>query len=160
MEQWHDFFLAEVGASAALTGLVFVGVPINIKDILESSHLVNRALEAILEFFLVLLVASLTLMPHLPSALLGILAALLAGIAWGIVGYLDWINWALIQPSFRRQALVYRALSLSIAAFFVVGGVALVGNRGWGLEALAFGMLLSFCIAVYNAWVLVIEILR
>ena len=46
MDQWVNFFFAEVGASAALTGLVFVGVSINLKRILSLPKLPNRALEA------------------------------------------------------------------------------------------------------------------
>jgi modulator of FtsH protease len=44
---WSDFALAQVGASAALLGLVFVGISINLRDFVDSRTLVNRAFEAI-----------------------------------------------------------------------------------------------------------------
>ena len=57
MNEWHDFFLAQAGAAGVLTGLVFVGVSINLQKIVSdpSSGLAGRAAEA-----LILLVAVLT----------------------------------------------------------------------------------------------------
>ena len=40
---WESFALAQVGASAALLGLVFVGISINLRDIVGSGPLVHRA---------------------------------------------------------------------------------------------------------------------
>ena len=34
--RWENFFIGELGASAVLTGLVFVGNSINLKKIMES----------------------------------------------------------------------------------------------------------------------------
>jgi len=33
IEEWHDFYLAVAGASAALLGLLFVGISINLSAI-------------------------------------------------------------------------------------------------------------------------------
>lgn len=47
MTGWENFFIAEVGASAALAGLIFVGVSINLNRILSLPRLPDRALEAV-----------------------------------------------------------------------------------------------------------------
>ena len=47
-EQWHDLFVAVAGASAALLGLLFVAVSINLERILSYKGLPERALETLL----------------------------------------------------------------------------------------------------------------
>jgi hypothetical protein len=34
-EQWHDMFVAMAGAAAALTGLLFVAVSVNLEQVLK-----------------------------------------------------------------------------------------------------------------------------
>jgi len=36
MGEWHEFFLAEAGVAAVLTGLVFIGVSINLEMIMSN----------------------------------------------------------------------------------------------------------------------------
>ena len=45
---WENFNIAEVGASAALLGLLFVGVSINLARIISLPGLPNRALLALI----------------------------------------------------------------------------------------------------------------
>ena len=40
--EWRDFFVGSVGASAALTGLLFVAISINLQQILRFPHLPGR----------------------------------------------------------------------------------------------------------------------
>ena len=47
MGSWADFFSAELGAAAALTGLVIVGISINIARILAEPGLPGRAAETL-----------------------------------------------------------------------------------------------------------------
>jgi hypothetical protein len=52
-EGWGDLFLAAAGATAALSGLIFVGLSVNIRTVLEidkrdgGNFLTGRALEAL-----------------------------------------------------------------------------------------------------------------
>src|SRR5262249_51640091 len=45
---WDSFFVAQVSASAALTGLVFVALSINLQRIMNFPQLVDRAAEALI----------------------------------------------------------------------------------------------------------------
>src|SRR5438128_7015144 len=64
MSGWENFLVAQVGASAALAGLVFVGVSINLARILSISGLPESALEALVLLLAVLVLSSLLLMPQ------------------------------------------------------------------------------------------------
>ena len=85
---WSDFFVAEVGAAAALSGLVIVAISINLQRILTNPHVLpGRAGEALTTLVGAMLVASVGLIPHQPTRLLGLevlaigLAVLITGLA-------------------------------------------------------------------------------
>lgn len=59
----EDFFLGELGASAALTGLVFVAISINQKKVVAFSYRPNHALEVLIAFVSALFIALLLLLP-------------------------------------------------------------------------------------------------
>jgi hypothetical protein len=70
--EWHDLFVATAGASAALAGLVFVAVSINIERILRFPGLPERALETVLLLLAALLVSVVGLIPGQGHVALGI----------------------------------------------------------------------------------------
>jgi modulator of FtsH protease len=68
---WSNFFVAEVGAAAALSGLLFVAVSINLTRILAIAHLPDRAAETLYVLLGVLVVASFGLVPGQSQTALG-----------------------------------------------------------------------------------------
>ena len=64
MQGWSNFLVAELGAAAPLTGLLFVAVSINLARILQFSHLPSRAAEALLALISVLFVTTFALIPR------------------------------------------------------------------------------------------------
>ena len=56
--EWESLFVAEAGASAALAGLLFVALSINLERILKGSGLPGRAGEAIVLLLTVLVVST------------------------------------------------------------------------------------------------------
>jgi hypothetical protein len=68
---WANFFVAEVGASAALTGLLVVAISINLSRILAISKLPERAAEGLIILTGALVIASIGLVPNQPVTLFG-----------------------------------------------------------------------------------------
>jgi hypothetical protein len=166
VEEWHDFFLAVAGAAAVLAGLVFVGVSINLDMIMSNPGygLPGRALEALVLLVAVLIATILLLVPAQGMRLAG--AEVLA------VGVVDWAAVVTIQllglrnwrsspdPSFRWH-LVQRVVLCQLATLPIVAtGVGVMGWGVGGLYWLVVGVVLSFLVAVADAWVLLVEIHR
>jgi modulator of FtsH protease len=160
MERWHDFFVAEAGASAALAGLVFVGVSLNLSRILTFPGLPNRALQALMVLLVILLAASLMLIPDQSGLALGIELVGIAGIAWLIGLRMDAGILRGKTDAYRRQHLFNMARFQAAILPSVVGGALLLTGNPGGLYWVAAAMLMSFVRATLDAWVLLVEINR
>src|SRR5271154_2281559 len=78
---WRDFFGACAGASAALAGLIFVALSVNIAEILKFEHPPARAAAAMGALMLILTVSLAALAPQ-PPAWLGVEVLALTLLAW------------------------------------------------------------------------------
>ena len=106
MEAWSNFFLGELGAAAALAGLLFVSVSVNQERILSLGRMADRGLEALGLLFLVLVVVSLPLVPGQPlrllgAEILGVATITLIAIVPLQIGYLGEL-----EPDIRRRSLI------------------------------------------------------
>jgi hypothetical protein len=86
MSGWENFFIAQVSASAALTGLIFVAVSINLTRILSLPKLPNRALASLLLLLTILITSSLLLVPGQPVVVVGIEVLIVGLASWIVVG--------------------------------------------------------------------------
>ena len=160
MPGWDNFFEAQVGASAALAGLVFVGISINLTKIIASGFLPNRAQEALLVLLLNLIVSSLFLVPGQTALSLGV-EMLVAGLAaWASVIALHRDSFRRMDAEFRRRALTAAVMGqVSVISIWVAGSV-MIGFGPVGVYWLVPGLLLGYFVALANAWVLIVEINR
>ena len=71
-EEWKDLFVAIAGASAALAGLLFVAVSINVERILKYEGLPERGLETLTMLLVALVVSIAGLMPGQSHVALGL----------------------------------------------------------------------------------------
>ena len=165
MSEWHELFLAQAGAAGVLVGLVFVGVSINLEKILSDpgSGLTGRAAEALILLVAVLTASTLLLVPGQGTTLIGaeVLAVGLA--AWGWVGVIQLLRlrgWRTMRSDLRGAFVLRVALGQIATLPSVAAGVAVLAGGLWGLYCLAAGMVFSILVALFGAWVLLVEINR
>jgi hypothetical protein len=161
---WHEYFIAAAGATAALSGLIFVAVSINLRTILDeeqklgSSHLTGRALESLVALLVVLGISLLGLDPSLGHEAFAIV--LLAAAA---VSALSPARAYLAYRSTRIKPIgfgIRLALAVLLVSSYLVASVTLISQAGGGLHWLVSSFLVAIAIAASNAWVLLVEVLR
>ena len=158
--EWSDLFVATAGASAALAGLVFVAISINIDRILKLPGLPERGLETVVLLVAVLIVSVIGLIPGQGHVALGIELLVLALLLGSGLARLPAIG---IGGGGReaRGWLVGRWTSrYGGVLLFALGSLSIVAAAGGGLYWIVAAIVLAVIGAVANAWVLLVEILR
>jgi len=157
VSEWSDLFVATVGATAALSGLIFVAVSINIDRILRTRGVADFAMVALLMLVGVMMVSILGLIPGQSAAAFG-WELLGGGAIWAAITSLRMsrsVDWA------GDRHLASRIVTPVIATFpLVVGAISLIAGSGGGLYWIAAGIVASVFAAVINAWIVLVEILR
>jgi hypothetical protein len=162
---WSDFALAQIGASATLLGLVFVGFSINLRAIVGSRLLVNRAGEAVVVLGGVLVSASAVLIPAQDRGSLSAELLVVAIVTVAVVGLLQRGAHAVgpgdDQPGAPRASVaVRRFLGLGAQVLLAVTAITLAVKGGGGLYWWPAAVVIAYMSALTDAWVLLIEILR
>jgi modulator of FtsH protease len=159
MQGWTDFAVAAAGATAALAGLVIVGISVNIKEILASPALVIRGAVTIAGL-VVALIATLALL--VPQGATAVGVELLVVTAFGVAIESRALLAELRQrPRRSRWEMVsHVALAALWIVPFLVAGILLCVQQPGGVYALAFGVGAAIVAAIVNTWVLLVEVLR
>ncbi|MGY1706616.1 hypothetical protein ACI79C_18775 [Geodermatophilus sp. SYSU D00697] len=158
-EAWSDFAVATVGACAALAGLIFVAVSLNLARILEFPHLPGRAAQTLGLLVALLAAGVLVLAPGQPGAALGVeIGAIGLLLAAGTLPPLLRVRPDAAFP--ERRVVGAAVIVLVPAAALVACGATLLAGSGGGLYWLAGAVVLGMAGATANAWVLLVEINR
>ena len=160
MTEWGNFFFAQVGASAALVGLIFVAVSINLTKILAYQGQPGRAFEAIAVLTAILIVSSLLLIPGQSTRLIGLEVLVVSTVTWILITRINIRNYTSIGTQYRakeRTNILFSQLALLPS---VIAGLVLLLSGIGGLYLLVIGFMLSFITALRDAWILLIEINR
>ena|ERR1700710_591573 len=156
--EWTDLFVASAGASAALTGLLFVAVSLNIKDILANEILPSRALQTLLLLLSAVVVSLVGLLPGQSATALGV-ELLIFGLGFG-----GWAIMLAVRTVEATRQYVHPLLRFGLIVPGtvppVIGAVSLIAQTGGGLYWTAAGIVGALLGAAVNAWVLLVEILR
>jgi modulator of FtsH protease len=165
MDEWHDFFLAQAGAAGVLTGLVFVGVSINLQQIVSEpgSGLAGRAAEALILLVGVLTASVLLLVPGQGQVMVGA-EVLVVGLAtWGCVVATQLLrlrSWGTMTPDLRQVFVLRIALGQIATLPLVIASVAVLAGGLGGLYWLVAGTVFPILVALFDAWVLLVEVNR
>jgi hypothetical protein len=160
ISDWSGFFSANVGASAALVGLVTVAISINLTRILEYEHLPSRAGESLWILAAVLAICEVALFPRISQIAFGAVALALA-VASLIFGARNQWTWSSVEPAVAVHRQVIGATTRLASSLPIgVGGGLLMLQAPEGVIWIASGIVISLAVSVMNAWVLLVEIIR
>jgi cation transport ATPase len=161
LSDWNAFFQGELGAAAALAGLLFVSVSVNQSKILELGRMADRGLEALAILLLVIMITSLPLIPGQPPRVLGAEIFGLGMIALVATVILQRLYLRQVEEPYRSGTKKMVATNrLAVAVIALAGLVMLWRGDSVGIYLLPAGILMSFFAAGASAWVLLIEINR
>jgi hypothetical protein len=139
---------------------VFVAVSINIDRILAYPWLPGRAAETVVLLVAVLVESLLLLVPGQSRVALGVELLIVGAAGWAIVT----ATHVRLRRHRDRVSTGHRYGRIAIGQVAglpaVIAGVSLLAESGGGLYWLFAGMTLSLAVALANAWVLLIEIVR
>jgi modulator of FtsH protease len=156
MNEWHDLFVATAGAAAALTGLIFVGVSINLARILSIPKLPGRALLSLI-LLMTILIISIVLLIRQPSIKV-------TGIEVLIIGLCCWLFALRIDISIHRNtAKEFKNLNLFNLLFdqtavlpYLIAAIFFISSSDVGFYWIVIAFILSFIKAMADVWVLLI----
>lgn len=158
--EWANFFTAELGALAALTGFVIVAISINLTNILTFPGLAGRAAEALIAPVGAITATGLVLVPEQPPALVGV-AVLATSLVMVVAPIVIQVRaWSARKNVEAVERIVRFGASAGFSLTFVIGGALLIPGARSGLYWLAAGDIACLIAVALNAWVLMIEILR
>jgi hypothetical protein len=163
LEEWHDYFVAQAGASAAIAGLLFVALSINIDRIIKMPWLPPRAATTMLLLVGSLVEALLALWARQTEFVVGLEIFI---VSLGVGGYtIVLLSAASKMPKEYAGYTLQSIIVVHVAAIpAVAGGLALVLGFDAGIYAIAFAMIMAIVVAIVvaflNSWVLLVEILR
>ena len=161
---WSALFLAVAVATAALSGLIFVGLCVSVRAVLAAGQregqdfLAGRALEALAALLIVLVVSLIGLVPAIPRGALAafILVAGLGSATLPVRALAASRNRTGLDAPLLLRLITAAGLTVTL----LLAGVTFATGHGGGLYWLPAAFVLAIVIAAVNAWVLLVEVLR
>lgn len=156
-----NFFMVAAGAAATLTGLIFIGVSINLKTILSIPHLPFRAWGAMMIMASVLVISLLCLVPGQSNKLKGGENLSIGLIVWMTMTWREIRMWQTMDKKFKIYFFQDLLLTQLSTVFYLLSGTMFIFENGlsalyWLVPAFIF----SFVKVISDSWVLLVEINR
>lgn len=158
LADWHEQFIMVGGAAAAIAGLIFVAVSLNHEHILDAPALPSLAAQTLGLLIGLVLLSVIMLTPDQPHAMAG---SSITGLGVLSFAFVTIANIRVGIHDSRRWWTVSRLLLGTVATVpMIVGGVSFLAGAGGGLYWLTLDVVAAILVAVYYAWILLIEIRR
>jgi hypothetical protein len=157
IDEWQNFFLMVGGGAAALAGLVFIAMSINLSIITQDATHRNRAIATLTGFTAVFMVCAFALIAHQNLQSIGV--------EWLVVTLVPTITY--IRVYVRARKVGRSSVGLSISRFIIgttcyvtqiVGSALLISGYVAGLYVASVAMVLSFAFFISGAWLLIIGV--
>ena len=154
IDQWQNFFVMVGGGAAALAGLVFIAMSINLSIITQDATHKNRAIATLTGFTAVFMICAL--------ALIGNQNHQWIGVEWLVVTLVPMVTY--IRVYFQATKKGRSSVGLSIGRFIIgttcyiaqiVGSILLISGYIAGLYVASIAMVLSFAFFISAAWLLI-----
>jgi len=162
IEAWTDFAVGIAGAGAALTGLLFVAVSINLERILSLPHVPRRAAQSLVLLVTPVFASIAVLTPGQPAWGVGVeMLVIAAGISVGLFAFTDVRNRPPEQPIWSWLLNgVFSSVALPLGT--LLAGISLVADLPGlgGLYWIPLATTVAWISGLVNAWVLLVEIMR
>jgi hypothetical protein len=165
LEAWAGYFAAQVASAAALAGLLFVALSVNLTRILQFPWLPARAAQTLVVLMGSLIESSLALFPTASARPTADVICAVSVIAYVFAWRLSEV-FQKVKPDRRTRPDAYRPLILNIAVFHlatvppIVGSLLVISGDSNGYYWLASGVTMALVFGMFNSWVLLVEILR
>ena len=157
VEAWQNFFVISGGASAALTGLVFVAVSLNVDRILTSTGLRKLAAQTLL-LLMTPLIMSIVLVIPIPRAWIAGVLCIIGGALLALGMFAVGHGMDLTKESSAIKLLQHLTPTMLVCLLIIGGGVSLVVGFGGGLYWLVAAVVFALIGGVANAWMFVIRV--
>jgi hypothetical protein len=161
---WHEFFIGSAGGVAALSGLIFVAVSVNLREIFAAEKeeggrfLTGRAIEALVALLLVLGICIVGLTPEIELWVLG--GFVLVAAAGSAVSPVRMLVAEHAANSHQKGGPARLAMAIVFFLVLLISGVSIIVQAGGGLYWLPAAFVIAITVAAINAWVLLVEVLR
>ncbi|TMD39570.1 MAG: hypothetical protein E6I88_12070 [Chloroflexi bacterium] len=158
-DSWRDFYVMTGGASAALTGLLFVAMSMHAKAITDHPLYGTRAVGTLISLLTQLALSGAVLVPGQSTMAVGIEVevAAVASLIY-TANAISRSRRALGPDRPRVRTILESAGGLIWIILFLASGLSLMLRTGGGFYLLALVMLFMFGWNVYVSWVLITEV--
>jgi hypothetical protein len=156
---WTNFFVLVGTGSAALTGLVFVAISVNLTGVAKDATHMYRAINMLSGFTAVFIISSLALMGHQTHRSLG-LEWLIVSLFAAVINTNGYIQGFSLAGSRYALGLV-RIVGGSLCYLGqVVGSSMFFFGSGTGIYMSAVALIVNFYFLVSGSWLLIVGTLH